>query len=177
MADENALFSEQFELKEELGKGAFSIVKKAVLKSTKAVYAAKIINTKKLSARDQQKLEREVRICRSLHHVNIVRLHYVFTENHVFYMLFDLITGGELFDDIVAREFYSEKDASHCIQQIFEGVQHCHSMGIIHRDIKVWAGVFMGMGQDAGHVNGNGTGCKLMGMGWDAGHVNGNGTG
>ena len=35
----------------------------------------------------------------------------------------------------------------------------------------------MGMGQDAGHVNGNGTGCKLMGMGWDAGHVNGNGTG
>ena len=47
------------------------------------------------------------------------------------------ITGGELFDDIVAREFYSEKDASHCIQQILESVSHCHSLGIIHRDIKV----------------------------------------
>ena len=30
------------------------------------------------------------------------------------------VTGGELFEDIVAREFYSEADASHCIQQILE---------------------------------------------------------
>ena len=52
-------------------------------------------------------------------------------------MVFDLITGGELFDDIVAREFYSEKDASHCIQQILESVQYCHDNRIIHRDIKV----------------------------------------
>ena len=52
-------------------------------------------------------------------------------------MIFDLVTGGELFDDIVAREFYSEKDASHCIQQILESVSHCHDKGIIHRDIKV----------------------------------------
>ena len=65
-----------------------------------------------------------------------VRLHHVFQEDHVRYMLFDLVTGGELFDDIVAREFYSEKDASHCIQQILESVHHCHSNGIIHRDIK-----------------------------------------
>ena len=49
------------------------------------------------------------------------------------------VTGGELFDDIVAREFYSEKDASHCIQQILESIQHCHSNGIIHRDLKVCA--------------------------------------
>lgn len=66
-----------------------------------------------------------------------VQLHHVFQEDHVRYMIFDLITGGELFDDIVAREFYSEKDASHCIQQILEGVLHCHNHGIIHRDIKV----------------------------------------
>ena len=67
----------------------------------------------------------------------LVRLHQVFQEDHVRYMIFDLVTGGELFDDIVAREFYSEKDASHCIQQILESVQHCHSNGVIHRDIKV----------------------------------------
>ena len=66
-----------------------------------------------------------------------VRLHHVFQEDHVRYMIFDLVTGGELFDDIVAREFYSEKDASHCIQQIVESVCHCHDNGIIHRDIKV----------------------------------------
>lgn len=70
-----------------------------------------------------------------------VRLHHVFQEDHVRYMIFDLVTGGELFDDIVAREFYSEKDASHCIQQILESVKHCHDNHIIHRDIKVRGGV------------------------------------
>ena len=47
------------------------------------------------------------------------------------------MTGGELFEDIVAREFYSEADASHCIQQILESVNHCHMNGIVHRDLKV----------------------------------------
>jgi serine/threonine protein kinase len=47
------------------------------------------------------------------------------------------ITGGELFEDIVAREFYSEVDASHCIQQILEAVRHCHENNIVHRDLKV----------------------------------------
>ena len=51
--------------------------------------------------------------------------------------LFDRVTGGELFEDIVAREFYSEADASHCIQQILESVNHCHTNGIVHRDLKV----------------------------------------
>lgn len=47
------------------------------------------------------------------------------------------VTGGELFEDIVAREFYSESDASQCIQQILESVHHCHTNGIVHRDLKV----------------------------------------
>ncbi|XP_064389784.1 calcium/calmodulin-dependent protein kinase type II-like [Halichondria panicea] len=129
-------FSSKYDIKEELGKGAFSIVKKAVQKDTKDEFAVKIINTRKLTSRDVQKLEREVRVCRLLKHENIVQLHQVFQEHDVRYMVFDLITGGELFDDIVAREFYSEKDASHCIQQILESVQYCHENRIIHRDIK-----------------------------------------
>uniref|UniRef100_A0A8C4SPU2 calcium/calmodulin-dependent protein kinase n=1 Tax=Erpetoichthys calabaricus TaxID=27687 RepID=A0A8C4SPU2_ERPCA len=114
-------FTEEYQMFEELGKGAFSVVRRCVKVLSGQEYAAKIINTKKLSARDHQKLEREARICRLLKHPNIGEL---------------LVTGGELFEDIVAREYYSEADASHCIQQILEAVLHCHQMGVVHRDLK-----------------------------------------
>ncbi|XP_014244529.1 calcium/calmodulin-dependent protein kinase type II delta chain isoform X21 [Cimex lectularius] len=158
-------FSDNYDLKEELGKGAFSVVRRCVQKCTGCEFAAKIINTKKLSARDEeiklnellryyprkglwtlqesskfiiyfQKLEREARICRKLQHPNIVRLHDSIQEENFHYLVFDLVTGGELFEDIVAREFYSEADASHCIQQILESVNHCHQNGVVHRDLK-----------------------------------------
>ncbi|CAF1327529.1 unnamed protein product [Rotaria magnacalcarata] len=129
-------FTDEYDLKEELGKGAFSIVRRCIQKSSAQEFAAKIINTKKLSTRDHQKLEREARICRQLKHPNIVRLHDSISEEGFHYLVFDLVTGGELFEDIVAREFYSEADASHCIQQVLEAVRHCHESNIVHRDLK-----------------------------------------
>ncbi|XP_043912583.1 calcium/calmodulin-dependent protein kinase type II subunit gamma isoform X19 [Protopterus annectens] len=129
-------FTDEYQLYEELGKGAFSVVRRCVKKSTGQEYAAKIINTKKLSARDHQKLEREARICRLLKHPNIVRLHDSISEEGFHYLVFDLVTGGELFEDIVAREYYSEADASQCIHQILESVNHIHQHDIVHRDLK-----------------------------------------
>ncbi|XP_003378920.1 calcium/calmodulin-dependent protein kinase type II alpha chain (CaM-kinase II alpha chain) [Trichinella spiralis] len=96
--------------------GAFSVVRRCVQSSTGLEFAAKIINTKKLSAR--------------------VRLHDSIQEEGFHYLVFDLVTGGELFEDIVAREFYSEADASHCIQQILESVAYCHVNSVVHRDLK-----------------------------------------
>ncbi|XP_047447011.1 calcium/calmodulin-dependent protein kinase (CaM kinase) II beta 1 isoform X19 [Mugil cephalus] len=129
-------FTDEYQLYEELGKGAFSVVRRCVKLCTGQEYAAKIINTKKLSARDHQKLEREARICRLLKHPNIVRLHDSISEEGFHYLLFDLVTGGELFEDIVAREYYSEADASHCIHQILDSVHHIHQHDIVHRDLK-----------------------------------------
>ncbi|XP_045556752.1 calcium/calmodulin-dependent protein kinase type II subunit gamma isoform X4 [Salmo salar] len=129
-------FTDEYQLYEELGKGAFSVVRRCVKKSNGQEFAAKIINTKKLSARDHQKLEREARICRLLKHPNIVRLHESISEEGFHYLVFDLVTGGELFEDIVAREYYSEADASQCINQILESVHHMHQHDIVHRDLK-----------------------------------------
>uniref|UniRef100_A0A8C5SJZ9 Protein kinase domain-containing protein n=1 Tax=Laticauda laticaudata TaxID=8630 RepID=A0A8C5SJZ9_LATLA len=44
-------FTDEYQLYEELGKGAFSVVRRCVKKTSSQEFAAKIINTKKLSAR------------------------------------------------------------------------------------------------------------------------------
>lgn len=129
-------FAQRYELKEDLGKGAFSIVKRCIQKETGKQFAAKIINKRRLTARDLRKLEKEERICRRLKHNNIVQLHDSIADEMHHYLVFDLVTGGELFDEIVAREYYSENDASKCMQQVLESVEYCHKQNIIHRDLK-----------------------------------------
>uniref|UniRef100_A0A3B3BV70 calcium/calmodulin-dependent protein kinase n=1 Tax=Oryzias melastigma TaxID=30732 RepID=A0A3B3BV70_ORYME len=144
-------FTDEYQLYEELGKGAFSVVRRCVKLSTGQEYAAKIINTKKLSARDHQKLEREARICRLLKHPNIVRLHDSISEEGFHYLLFDLYLSipllhtSSLFIPVLLLPRSSSPTSlllslfclhSHCIHQILESVHHIHQHDIVHRDLK-----------------------------------------
>ena len=51
-------------------------------------------------------------------------------------MIMELMTGGELFDRIIEKESYSEKEAADVIRPIVDSIRYCHSMGIAHRDLK-----------------------------------------
>jgi len=53
------------------------------------------------------------------------------------YFVFCRVTGGELFDRIVEKGSYTERDASHLIRQVLEAVDYMHDKGIVHRDLKV----------------------------------------
>lgn len=77
----------------------------------------------------------EIRINQKLNHENIVNLHEVYKIPKLT-LIFDLVTGGELFDDIERRQCYSEKDAATCITQVLHGVEYIHSQNVIHRDLK-----------------------------------------
>ena len=65
---------------------------------------------------------------------NIITIFLQELDTHYFIM--DLVTGGELFEEIVARQHYTEVDASICMNQILYAINHCHEKGIIHRDLK-----------------------------------------
>ncbi len=71
-------------------------------------------------------------------HPNIVELREVFDCPKVFYMVMELMTGGELFDRIVEKEKYTEAEAASVVYRLAGAIKYCHEKGIVHRDLKVW---------------------------------------
>eukprot|EP01136_Pigoraptor_vietnamica_P007451 Opistho-1_new@2671 len=136
-ADENGRrFSDEYELKEQLGKGAFSVVRLCTNRRSNREFAVKIVDMRRMPEKDKPKVLQEASICRMLKHPNICRLEDTILTQQAFYMVFELVSGGELFDDIVRRTYYSERDASRVMRQIFSAVEHIHVRNIIHRDLK-----------------------------------------
>eukprot|EP01101_Sappina_pedata_P009091 TRINITY_DN5195_c0_g1_i1.p1 TRINITY_DN5195_c0_g1~~TRINITY_DN5195_c0_g1_i1.p1 ORF type:complete len:425 (-),score=193.74 TRINITY_DN5195_c0_g1_i1:216-1460(-) len=129
-------FADCYTLGKTLGRGGFAVVREAMGNQTKEMYAIKIIEKKGLKEKDMEVLRREVAIMEKLSHPGIVQLIEVFDEPEVVALVLELVKGGELFDKIVERGFYSEKDAADLIKQILTAVEYMHSNGITHRDLK-----------------------------------------
>lgn len=69
-------------------------------------------------------------------HPNIVKLFDLYEDDGHYFLIMELMTGGELFDQILAKEKFSEKEAREIVAPIFDALVYCHSLGIVHRDIK-----------------------------------------
>ena len=65
-----------------------------------------------------------------------MKLYEYFEDDKNFYIITELCTGGEMFDKIIEKEFYTEKEAAHCFKQFMLGINYCHKQGIVHRDLK-----------------------------------------
>ncbi len=70
-------------------------------------------------------------------HPNIVQLREIFDCPKVFYLVMELMEGGELFDRIVEKEKYTEKEAQSVILDLAEALDYCHELKVVHRDLKV----------------------------------------
>jgi serine/threonine protein kinase len=129
-------FFQKYQLGEILGKGAFSVVRECVDKATGTKYACKCISKQSMGAEDLEGLMQEKDIMLACDHPNIIKLYEFFDEEEHYYMVLENMTGGELFDRIVAKNFYNELDARECIHTVLEALNYIHSNKIAHRDLK-----------------------------------------
>ncbi|XP_034719271.1 calcium/calmodulin-dependent protein kinase type 1D isoform X2 [Etheostoma cragini] len=99
------------------------------------MFAVKCIPKKALKGKESS-IENEIAVLRKIKHENIVALEDIHESPDHLYLIMQLVSGGELFDRIVEKGFYTEKDASTLIRQVLDAVNYLHKMGIVHRDLK-----------------------------------------
>lgn len=100
-------------------------------------FAMKIVNRDSLSEYLDEALGLEVSILNELDHPNIMRLESAFTTTKSYYLVTELLEGGELFDRIIEKSSYSENEARELISIVFKAIQYCHEKHVCHRDLKV----------------------------------------
>jgi calcium/calmodulin-dependent protein kinase I len=134
-ADSEGKFQDNYVLGDEIGRGGFSVVYRATSKKTGTAWAVKIIE-KSLLQDDIKLLRREIAIMKKVDHTNILRLKEIYEDGAKVYIVMELVEGSELFDRIVDKGYYSEKNAINIVNQILSAVEYLHSQGIAHRDLK-----------------------------------------
>lgn len=139
---------EHYDFKEVLGTGAFSEVVLAEEKRTQRLVAIKCIPKKALEGKENN-IENEIAVLHRIKHPNIVSLEDIFESTSHLYLVMQLVSGGELFDRIVEKGFYTERDASQLIHQILDAVKYLHDMGIVHRDLKPENLLYYSMDEDS----------------------------
>lgn len=120
----------------QLGEGAFSVVIEATKRSTNDHYAVKVVTKSKLTKEDEIALKDEIDVLNELKHEHIIRLYDVYKEPSYYYLVTEQMKGGELFDRIVSKSFYNEKEARDVCAILFESIGYCHSKSVAHRDLK-----------------------------------------
>jgi len=128
----------RYDLGEQLGSGNFAIVKKGKNKKPDDKIpehvAIKIIDKSKCE--DMGDIEREIDIMGIIEHPNVINLYEIYDEPKKMNLVMELVTGGELFDRIVAKGSYCEKDAADVIFTLCDALEYLHEKKIVHRDLK-----------------------------------------
>jgi serine/threonine protein kinase len=81
-------------------------------------------------------LKDEIQVLQELQHKHIIRLYDVFDESQFYYLVTEKMLGGELFDRIVQKSYYNEKEARDVCLILFDAMNYCHEKHVAHRDLK-----------------------------------------
>ncbi|KAJ4700600.1 putative Calcium-dependent protein kinase [Melia azedarach] len=127
-----------YDLDKELGRGQFGVTYLCTEKATGLKYACKSISRRKLvHDKDIEDVRREILILQHLTgQPNIVEFKGAYEDKQNLHLVMELCSGGELFDRIIAKGSYSEREAANICRQVVNVVHVCHFMGVMHRDLK-----------------------------------------
>ncbi|KAI8885456.1 Pkinase-domain-containing protein [Backusella circina FSU 941] len=134
----------KYEFEEEIGSGSYGYVKKAKRKEDGLAVAIKIIPKSKVEDRYDM-VKDEMTIMKGLEHPNVIGLYDWFESRSRFYLVFELATGGELFERLFERGRFTEKDAIVILRSVLHGLAYLHKHNVVHRDMKPENLVFKSM--------------------------------
>lgn len=125
-------FEDTYTISKELGCGATSKVYKCIHNGTGQHWAVKIINKNV----EKKVIRTEIGVLLKIQHPNVIRMKDIYETPAQISIVLELVTGGELFDRVVSRGHYSEKDAAKAVKEMLVAVKYLHDNGVIHRDLK-----------------------------------------
>ena len=127
---------ETYKIEGTIGRGSFATVKKAKNRASGLRFAVKVLSKKKMNDEDKASTKTEIDILKQMDHPNVVKLVDVFEDERHWCLVMELMEGGELFDQILEKEYFSEAEARDATKSIVDAIMYCHSLGVVHRDIK-----------------------------------------
>ncbi|GFH58735.1 ribosomal protein S6 kinase alpha-1/2/3/6 [Chaetoceros tenuissimus] len=131
-------FDNIYQLDQKLRQGRISGIWKGARREAEngMELAIKVISVDKCNLQEESRIMNEVAILQSLNHPNILRLHDFFEESPNFFIVMELMEGGDVFDKIVEKTQYTEKDAKELVRSLLKGVEYIHTRRVAHRDLK-----------------------------------------
>lgn len=108
---------EDFRIQELLGEGSFAQVYKCVETKSQTVFALKEFDTRHKHF-EENAVQQEIAVWSDVIHENIVRLYASFTTGAYMYFVLEYVEGGSLFNHMLQRHKYSEKDAANIVKQV-----------------------------------------------------------
>lgn len=132
----DSLVKETYDIGKVLGHGASGKVYLATHKQTGQKFACKVVK-KNNSMNDAQSMSTEIEIMKRIRHRNIVSMYELYESPKCLWIVLELVDGGDLHHFLANTVHYNEVMAARQFKQVLSGLHYLHSLGVVHRDLKL----------------------------------------